>query len=721
MQHFKSFRCLGVKKDVMNLWKSFLLIIALLDLEIAFTQPLAPRNRTKKKPVLETFSGCRCNICTYSDPACKNLLKQNCGFSWINYHAGPFAVPKDSSSPDLRTPCGTAIHDSFRINAYPTGMINRILGPLYYNDWYKIYYPQFNDFAVVNIGVETLYDSNVNQTNINVELYRFEEYKDSVCFLSVMVVEDGVIAPQLQSANQWIDNYLHPNVFRDHITSCFGDKIDTLRIESPLQRHYSYSIPKHINPKKAFVVAIITDTLGRVINSEVQPMTGGRTRVDAYFEDEEHEDFAMKQNDSLSQLVHFTSLQKDSVEYCFIINKTVQEWQASITINNVKSFDAIRMKLAGGQTIEIDIELAAIPVEAFGKLHFEILPYCVVDSCYTRYFKELTIQPVKPILVIYNTAKNRDGTISKVNLWKPIADVLDQSRCNEFVVIRDTDFEDVYTFRQESQIPVSAIYYAAGWGQSIFPDSTMRYLDRLMKNGTDLFLAGQDVAYLLGSSQRANPFEYINWFENTLGVYFVKDGDTTYTEVKMDDRDPLFGSLGSSAVLPVFQNGTQKNITPDVIRVDPRYGRRFLYNNKGTNLGFYRELDESKMVLICAGMEMLGNKDFVSGIINATNDWFDACNVNIKTDVEFPDPKIENEIDIYLDRKGVKIIHPAWDGSHTIFLVNLEGKVLLNSKIGEATSFTELEIVGLKPGMYFYVIFNGHNQIQYKGKLILLN
>ena len=137
--------------------------------------------------MLETFGGGGCVHCVPADLYCKDLVRKSCPFTWISYHAGIYAVPKDSTSPDLRTICGNSLHDSLRINLYPSAFIDRSYGPLLYTSWSTINNPYFNGFATINIGVETKHDINFNKTEIDVELYRFDDYKDSFCYLSVFV------------------------------------------------------------------------------------------------------------------------------------------------------------------------------------------------------------------------------------------------------------------------------------------------------------------------------------------------------------------------------------------------------------------------------------------------------------------------------------------------------------------------------------------------------
>ncbi len=625
-----------------------LFLISIIGIDL-IAQPLAPRNRTRKKQLIEIFSGVRCGLCVLSDIEIAGPI--DCPFSVINYHAGIFSLPKIPSSPDLRTICGTAIHDSLKVSKYPFGIYNRVSSGGF-NVWNN--FKNQNEIGDVNIGMEVLFDSATRKNKIRVEVFSFPEYKDSVIYLQVFLVEDSVIAEQIRLDSTWIDDYRHHHVFRFPISSCFGDSLYKIKSMEPKEKSYEIKIPDSIKIKDAKIVAFITSPSGEVLNSETFSCLGGRTSVPIVFIDERSEEIIFEQAKDFDDTLYLASYIPDSISVCIILEKSRQNWNTTISSSGNISDDTLIMKLPGNSTTPIFFHLDQLKKLQYGKVRIKVLINCKENVCGTFYEKNYTFHHKQKVLVIINTAENRNPNIPLVDLTSPVTDVLDKFSCDNYAVEKDYNFKEIYYLREKHKINTHSIYYSTGWGIPPIPDSTHEYLKKLIANGTNLMMQGQDFAYAF--TRLNTPMGARTWM-GEYGVYNVNDGDSTTTSITIDTRDTIFGKVGGTTFNNIYASSTSSNTSIDAITGDPAIVPRVMFGNRRFLNGTYRDLGHAKLVFFCAGMEMIATDSFRNNFITRIHRWFGACNSFL--DVE------ENKFN-----KGNEVFN-VYSTGNTLFFQNL--------------------------------------------------
>lgn len=607
--------------------KYVLLILFLFEISFELvSQPLAPRNRARKKPLMEIFSGVRCPWCIQGDLILNSYY--GCPYSIINYHSGIFAIPKDTISPDLRTTCGDIIHDSLGISSYPFGYLNRTNGGNS-NTWNSLIGSY--EIANVNIGMEVKYDPITSSEKVRVEVFPFAEYKDSLIFLQVFLTESNILASQLDFDGNCIMNYHHDNVFRFPISACLGDTLQPIRTRLPFEKSYTFAMPNYVFLENAKIVAFITDRNGKVLNSETIRCLGGKTDVPLVMYDEQDRDVVFDPFTPFSDSLYFISYSEKPIPLCIILDQSRPNWKASISYLNQED-SLLNLVIKPHDTILIVFNLKSIDQLQFGKINIRAFINCKADQCGLIFEKKYFFHHRKKALVIINTSASRFSGSSHVDLASPVTEVLDNFICDNYAVEEDTTFEEIYQFRKRQNIKTQAIYYSAGTGIKIMTDSSVVYLKSLIDSGTNLFLHGQDIAFQL--IKHDNPKGANNWLSN-YGIAFVNDGDTSVKSINIETRDSIFGKVGSSTIKSTYASGIKSNLSVDAITGDPQIIPRVMFNNKRYLSGTYRDLGISKIVLFCVGMEMIENDTFRFNFITRIHRWFNACNslVNVQDPV----------------------------------------------------------------------------------------
>ncbi|HMS28492.1 MAG TPA: Omp28-related outer membrane protein [Saprospiraceae bacterium] len=591
------------------------------------SQPLAPRNRNHRRPVLESYGGGGCSFCVLSDSILKGQLNLGCPVTYISYHAGHFANPLDSLSPDLRTPCGTQLHDLFKINQYPTAYINRDIGPLFYTEWYKLF-DFANEFTEVSVGMETKYDTATRKVSIEVEMYPFYDFKDSILTLSVFLIENNVTAPQVIYQGKIDTFYKHPFVFRDNISDCTGDQIDDVKLEVPINKFYNCTLPLYVKSKDAYIVAFVTDQSGVIITSDQMPATGGRTQYEGYLKGEESVEVLLGKNEFHQEDLIFVSYNHVATKYCFDLNIMGPNDDIEMDVAGTKSKVRVTKTLNYLESVNIKINIGPIRQLAYNEIYFEVLPNCEQNKCGVVYTKEIKVYPNTDQYIVYNTSMNRNGDPRIKPFWSPLDSIFSLLECSNRMVISDTDFVRVSDYYFRTNKKVSSIYYCGGWGHPLWPLEMKSIVEEYITKGTNFFISGQDVAYLLGSSRIANNNSNIEWITRFLQFNMGKEGDSSYSNFKVIFNDPIFGAIRTSSILlPYYADDRSSNINPDVIFSIHNSTIPFLTNNHNFHCGIYKQLGNAKFVLISTGLETFANKDFAVSLLKRTIEWFGECNL----------------------------------------------------------------------------------------------
>jgi hypothetical protein len=235
-------------------------ILFLLALSLSFaaceevTQPLpSPQVDSDRKVLLEEFSGGNCQPCADAADEISNLLGIH-GENLIvvtmhTYLPAPQASPAPGATYDFRTDEGTEILNILGVPfGIPTGGVNR--RPLGINDsrlispfsaWAGIISDELNRPPLVDVGVETTYNSADRSLDINVNVLPNADLNGDIR-LTVMIAENDITDKQL--TDDGVVDFKHKHVLRDVISAVAGDNLaSSLSTNELVSKTYNYTIP----------------------------------------------------------------------------------------------------------------------------------------------------------------------------------------------------------------------------------------------------------------------------------------------------------------------------------------------------------------------------------------------------------------------------------------------------------------------------------------------
>lgn len=252
----------------------------------------APTTIQKKKVLIELYSGIHCQFCPMGDRVAKELEEANPGKVVIfDIQTGIYAEPYPGE-PDYRTPFGDGLEALIDITGYPAGVVNRHIFPGWGQAPNGLAMPP-NRFAAAasqvmsqdapaNIGVEAEIDVQTRLLTVNVQVYYTGNPSTTTNKLSVAILQDNLIGPQIIGSGVTPDPdlvlpnglYNHSHMLRHLLTTTYGQNISPAIAGSTIDKTYSYLIGDSIYEIPAVlgdlkIVAFLAENTKEVISAEV--------------------------------------------------------------------------------------------------------------------------------------------------------------------------------------------------------------------------------------------------------------------------------------------------------------------------------------------------------------------------------------------------------------------------------------------------------------------
>ena len=205
-----------------------------------------------KNVIIEEFTGINCPNCPDGHVVANNIVNAYPDRVWaVNIHAGSYAP---MYYPNFNTTDGTAIYNGFNVTGYPQALVNRSTDyGLSRTDWATHTNQQMGQIAECNVGGQVVINTEARTATITVEVYYVSNSASSTNYLNVIMLEDDIVAPQANgytNPSQYINGqYHHNHVFRDAITSTWGDAVSPTTAGTLVTKTYTYNIPETVgNP-----------------------------------------------------------------------------------------------------------------------------------------------------------------------------------------------------------------------------------------------------------------------------------------------------------------------------------------------------------------------------------------------------------------------------------------------------------------------------------------
>jgi len=236
-----------------------------------------PPVEVKRVVLLEDFTGQTCRNCPDAHRKIEEIQKQYPdAFVAVSIHGGDMAVNKsgtnfESNRVYLGTDEGQAYNDAAGAKFWPAGVINRCSGVLDRKDWAKRIDEELARPTDVNLKLAAHIEGNEVKIDLTIEPQADIQGK-----LNVWILENGIVASQLDETGRPDKNYVHNHVFRAPVTPADGESV-TLTNGIHTDKNYSialrYNEQERWNPANLSVVAFVTDKDGvhQAAHADVTP------------------------------------------------------------------------------------------------------------------------------------------------------------------------------------------------------------------------------------------------------------------------------------------------------------------------------------------------------------------------------------------------------------------------------------------------------------------
>jgi hypothetical protein len=461
---------------------------------------------------------------------------------------------------------------------------------------------------------------------VNVEGYYTDDVKEKVNYVHVVLKESKIIAIQSDYTNGTQTNYSHDNMLRHMLTGLWGDTINSPKKSTLVKKQYTYTVPDSFNIENCEIAAFISQTKQEIYSGAEVKANGGKTIVLGTLTTQDN--------------IIVSGTKEQEKDFTFTLNNAQKE-KSTLTVSLISQHPEDWKSQLGAETgtttIRVDMEPAqdySIPIKIIPGASAAVGHYTlkVTSDAYPQAFElrkdiyvianadELLINHVdaQKFEEVYVAAIKKSGS---VNAASTSADILAD------------------LMNSNALTSVKTIYYNVSWSFPAMSDNTALALQSAIDEGVHLFIAGQDIAWDIGSTDtRAHGTPVTKSFlRNYMNALYISDGDSTITEMSMNIEDPIFGDLGKSSIIDVHN----KNLYPEVVR--PLNGAypimQYEGNHEGKIGGIRSDNHPGKVVYLGIGLEQLANKELADNIVKRSRDWF-AGIVSVNEDISNGSPMI---------------------------------------------------------------------------------
>ncbi len=251
--------------------KKSLLLTTLTALGFAgFAQTFVSTSPENRNAVLEEFTGIYCTFCPDGHLRAQQLYDANPGdVVLVNVHVGSYANPS-GNDPDFRTSFGTALANQSGVCGYPAGTMNREYFPSYFQTdnngdpcgteptaqsrgtWQTTGGIVIGQSSPVNVAAQAELDLSTGKLTVVAEAYYTGNAEEATNYLTVAVLQNGVIGPQTgSSANPTQVNpdgtYTHNHMLRHFMSGQWGTAVTPTTMGSFFTDTYVWDVPADIN------------------------------------------------------------------------------------------------------------------------------------------------------------------------------------------------------------------------------------------------------------------------------------------------------------------------------------------------------------------------------------------------------------------------------------------------------------------------------------------
>lgn len=230
--------------------------------------PTEVRSFNRHVAVFE-FTGTTCSFCPGGYTYLKYLIEDY--FSEETVHIMAFHDTKDDP---MGTPLTYEIYNAFKLGVFPSFIVD--MRDAYGNDDKSNLRDAINRSfeqhpATCGLALTSSCDANGNGS-VDVKLCASSEGSYRV---ALYIVEDGIVAPQLNGFGQMENDYTHNHVVRTLLSKIYeGDSVGTLAAGEESIKNYTFTLGSECKAANCSIYALAIDNNGYVNNVAICPLNG---------------------------------------------------------------------------------------------------------------------------------------------------------------------------------------------------------------------------------------------------------------------------------------------------------------------------------------------------------------------------------------------------------------------------------------------------------------
>lgn len=662
-----------------------------------------PQNRTV---VMEEFTGVNCGWCPQGHAIAQEISNNNPGTVLVNIHAGGFANPS-AGQPDFRTLYGTALNNGFGANAYPSGMVNRYNGGggivVGRGAWSGVAEQVQQLVSPLNIGARTNYDSTTREVTVDIEVLYTSDAPDSNNFLSVVLLEDGVVGYQanydLPAGS--VPNYVHNHILRDKIhTHTFGDTIYQTTEGAYHKLTYKYTIPTRFNAENCRVAAFVASGRENIYQGVELAATGAATIQIGEFRDGADVFVRTPKDGYYNENITIKNFLSPGEEFTVKLSTidAPNSWKTNLIVDG----GAAGSEFTQSVDSTVDFQIAIVPSGVHGIGQYILELKSVSNPTAPAKYKRINVLTDVTDLIV----TTGETVPNNVDIVAPYMRGLTYAQNESIAVV---EAKAVTSFIQADAIDgVNNIFYTVGWTFPALTNASAAAFAQFLDNGGNMLIAGQDIGWDTwdGSGTTGTQAFYTRY----LKARYLNDGGSGTTQFIPVVDDPILGSVGTASIVSVYGNGSAgPHVYPDeMLPFGAGASTIFKYENNKTG-GVRVQTDEFKVVYLGVGLEMISETEISDEIVKLSHDWFYGLISSTEFDKAvkalgignaFPNPA-KDQINIPLQGE--------WQGELQLELRNLVGSVVKSVNTNGGETVITIDCADLPSGTYFYNITDGKN------------
>lgn len=240
----------------------------------------------EKNVLIEDFTGQDCVNCPNAAEEVHHLQEQmllSYGEQHIiavAIHGGSLSISADANVRGLATAQCNDFNQHWGVSSWPKGMVDRTDGLCDYAQWAARAMARLSLVPEIDFDIHTTYNPETREVKVDVE---GASASAKTATLNVWITESNIVGYQKMPDGSTNTKYVHNHVFRDNLTSLYGDLVEA-DADGKYSQTLSYAIPMgygkgatnekyYCKPENMSIVVFFTDPVtGQVIQVKDAPV-----------------------------------------------------------------------------------------------------------------------------------------------------------------------------------------------------------------------------------------------------------------------------------------------------------------------------------------------------------------------------------------------------------------------------------------------------------------